>query len=98
MQVQSFRHGSLYKVLIGSYEGIRKHTAALAGACDLLVCDEGHRLKAAAGSKTMDSLLALNCKRRIILTGTPLQNNLDEFWGKSCVLAGLRQYLSSKRD
>lgn len=72
----------MYKILIASYESLRKHSADLAGYCDVLVCDEGHRLKAAAGSKTMDSLLTLSCKRRILLTGTPLQNNLDEFWGK----------------
>ena len=41
------------------------------------------RLKAAQGSKTMTSLLALGCQRRILLTGTPVQNNLDEFFGKS---------------
>ena len=41
-----------------------------------------YRLKAAQGSKTMTSLLALNCQRRILLTGTPVQNNLDEFFGR----------------
>lgn len=45
------------------------------------VCDEGHRLKAKGGNKTIDSLLALNCPKRIVLTGTPVQNNLDEFYG-----------------
>lgn len=50
------------------------------------------RLKAAQGSKTITSLLALNCQRRIMLTGTPVQNNLDEFFGKlpgaTCPYAG----------
>ena len=42
----------------------------------LQVCDEGHRLKAAAGNKTIAALTSLGCHRRIILSGTPLQNNL----------------------
>lgn len=33
------------------------------------VCDEGHRLKAKGGNKTVDSLLALNCAKRVVLTG-----------------------------
>lgn len=44
------------------------------------VCDEGHRLKAKGGNKTIDSLLALNCPKRIVLTGTPVQNNLVSAW------------------
>ena len=77
-----FKHAALFRVLVASYETLRKHTADLAGVCDVLVCDEGHRLKAAGGGKTVASLLALNCPRRILLTGTPLQNNLDEFYGQ----------------
>jgi DNA repair and recombination protein RAD54B len=45
------------------------------------VCDEGHRLKSAAGNKTIDALEDLGCLRRILLTGTPVQNALDEFYG-----------------
>jgi len=43
----------------------------------LLVCDEGHRLKAAAGNKTIDALNRLPTRRRVILSGTPVQNNLE---------------------
>ena len=46
-----------------------------------MVCDEGHRLKAAAGNKTISALLSLRCARRVLVTGTPLQNNLEEFYG-----------------
>ena len=53
---------------------MRKHAPVLAGTCDLLVCDEGHRLKSAGGSKTMDALLSIGCERRVVLTGTPVQN------------------------
>jgi hypothetical protein len=35
------------------------------------------RLKAAAGNKTIEGLQALGCARRVVLTGTPVQNNLE---------------------
>ncbi|BDA44096.1 DNA repair and recombination protein RAD54B [Coccomyxa sp. Obi] len=79
-QVLDFKAGTVWKVMVASYETLRKHTDALAGCVDLLVCDEGHRLKAAAGNKTINALLALRCPRRILVTGTPLQNNLEEFF------------------
>jgi SNF2 family DNA or RNA helicase len=49
---------------------------------DLLVCDEGHRRKNSGGSKTLSALseVAANTPRRIILSGTPVQNNLDELY------------------
>lgn len=73
--------------MVASYETLRKHADALAGSAELLVCDEGHRLKAAAGNKTTSALLALRCHRRILVTGTPLQNNLEEFFGEdTCAL------------
>lgn len=78
-----FKAGTVWKVMVASYETLRKHTDALAGCVDLLVCDEGHRLKAAAGNKTINALLALRCPRRILVTGTPLQNNLEEFFGEA---------------
>jgi SNF2 family DNA or RNA helicase len=43
--------------------------------CDLIVFDEGHRLKN-KNSKVYRKILTFGCKKRILLTGTPLQNNL----------------------
>lgn len=46
----------------------------------LLVCDEGHRLKNSVGNKTIAALSTCQTKRRLILTGTPVQNDLQEFY------------------
>ena len=46
---------------------------------DLVVCDEGHRLKNAA-IKTSVAVNDLPTMRRLILSGTPIQNDLDEFY------------------
>ncbi len=40
MQVLTFKSGVFNKLLIGSYETLRKHSADLAGSAELLVCDE----------------------------------------------------------
>lgn len=46
---------------------------------DLLIFDEGHRIKN-IDSKMCTALTGINCKRKVILTGYPLQNNLTEYW------------------
>jgi DNA repair and recombination RAD54-like protein len=70
---------SLRQVLIISYETFRIHCERFRGpgACDLLICDEAHRLKNDT-TLTNRALDALPCKRRVLLSGTPMQNHLDE--------------------
>ena len=44
-----------------------------------MICDEGHKLKNAE-IKTTKAVASLPAKKRVILSGTPIQNNLDEFY------------------
>ena len=69
-------------VLICSYEIARKYAKQIKAAePGLLVCDEGHRLKQAEGNtKTINALNSINCRHKILLTGTPMQNDLQEFY------------------
>lgn len=41
--------------------------------------DEAHRLKN-QNAKILSCLKQLPCKRILLLTGTPIQNNTDELW------------------
>ncbi|KAJ3025721.1 UNVERIFIED_CONTAM: DNA-dependent ATPase protein rad54 [Siphonaria sp. JEL0065] len=72
--------GVTQPVLIISYESLRGYSELLSRTeIGLLLCDEGHRLKN-ADSQTYVSLNGLNAKRRVILTGTPVQNDLVEYY------------------
>lgn len=80
------------KVLILSYEMYRKYDKQLQSipSNSILVCDEGHRLKNANGNKTIIALQNSNIKKRILLTGTPAQNNLSEFYAMmNIILPGI---------
>ncbi|XP_068020467.1 DNA repair and recombination protein RAD54B [Melanerpes formicivorus] len=79
-KVEEFLSSPLYSVLIISYEMLlRCLDQVQAVEFNLLICDEGHRLKNSS-IKTTTALTALSCERRIILTGTPIQNDLQEFY------------------
>jgi DNA repair and recombination RAD54-like protein len=67
-------------VIIVSYETLRLNVEELKHTkIGLLFCDEGHRLKN-ADSNTFSALNSLNVSRRVILTGTPIQNDLTEYF------------------
>ena len=52
---------------------------------DLVVMDEGHLVKN-SDSKIHDAITQINTRRRIILTGTPLQNNLSEYYTMASIV------------
>ncbi|KAK6180160.1 hypothetical protein SNE40_012358 [Patella caerulea] len=67
-------------VLIISYETFRLHSNVLhKGSAGFVICDEGHRLKNSE-NQTYQALNQLNAKRRILLSGTPIQNDLLEYF------------------
>lgn len=80
--IDCFVKTKMFNVLIASYECIRTHIKRLTkypDCCDLLVCDEAHRLKNSE-NQTSQALNSLPVKRRVLLTGTPMQNDLIEFY------------------
>ncbi|XP_033615989.1 DNA repair and recombination protein RAD54B isoform X2 [Fukomys damarensis] len=79
-KVEEFIKSVFYSVLVISYEMLLRSLDQIKNIkFDLLICDEGHRLKNSA-IKTTTALISLSCEKRIILTGTPIQNDLQEFF------------------
>ena len=67
-------------VLIASYETVRSDVAWLGGLDYLYaVLDEGHLIRNGA-SATAKATKRLKAKHRLILSGTPIQNNVLELW------------------
>lgn len=78
--LQAFVSGRCYQVMIVGYEKLRSISADLKKASiDIIICDEGHRLKTAT-NKSAQAILSLQTDRRVILSGTPIQNDLGEFF------------------
>ncbi|OQV11664.1 SWI/SNF-related matrix-associated actin-dependent regulator of chromatin subfamily A member 5 [Hypsibius exemplaris] len=72
--------GDNFDVCVTSYEMILRERAALKRIhFQYLVIDEAHRIKN-ENSKLSEFVRELHCTNRLLLTGTPLQNNLHELW------------------
>jgi SNF2 family DNA or RNA helicase len=84
-QIKSFntiKPNNTSEVLIISYDLFRMNVTVLENVKNmaLLVVDEGHRLKNTKGSLTMSALKSLPCEARLIITATPVQNNLGDMY------------------
>ena len=80
-RITDFTLGRAYSIMIIGYEKLRLVQAELQNGpgIDIVVADEGHRLKTAQ-NKSAQAIRSLKTERRIILSGTPLQNDLSEFY------------------
>nr|CAD7593222.1 unnamed protein product [Timema genevievae] len=77
---KEFANLSHMHVMLISYEMfVRYHGDMQDIQFDLLICDEGHRLKN-TNIRAATLLSQIPCKRRVLLTGTPIQNDLQEFY------------------
>lgn len=69
-----------FNVLLTTYEMVLADYSHLRGIpWEVLVVDEGHRLKN-SDSKLFSLLNTFSFQHRVLLTGTPLQNNLGEMY------------------
>ncbi|XP_019747712.1 DNA repair and recombination protein RAD54B isoform X2 [Hippocampus comes] len=79
-RIEQFVLSPLHDVLVISYEMLLRCLEQVQKVdFGLIICDEGHRLKNSS-IKTSSALSSLSCARRVILTGTPVQNDLQEFY------------------
>ncbi|EFR04027.1 DNA repair and recombination protein RAD54 [Nannizzia gypsea CBS 118893] len=80
-RLSDFTMGRSYSVMIIGYERLRSVQEQLTKGpgIDIVIADEGHRLKTVQ-NKSAQAIQSLNTSRRIILSGTPIQNELSEFF------------------
>ena len=80
-RVNDFTKGRAYNVMIVGYEKLRTISEDLkkGHGIDIVIADEGHRLKTAKNKSAL-AIRSLDTPRRVILSGTPIQNDMSEFF------------------
>ncbi|KAM7250359.1 hypothetical protein ACFE04_022242 [Oxalis oulophora] len=90
----AFRNLSLEKNVKDSHMA-KEISSALQDGPDILVCDEAHMIKNTRADTTQ-ALKLVKSQRRIALTGSPLQNNLMEYY---CMVDFVREgFLGSSNE
>uniref|UniRef100_A0A8C8RK69 DNA excision repair protein ERCC-6-like n=1 Tax=Pelusios castaneus TaxID=367368 RepID=A0A8C8RK69_9SAUR len=67
-----------YQMLINNWQQLSSFSGR-EFVWDYIILDEAHKIKSPS-AKTTKSVHAIPAKNRILLTGTPVQNNLREMW------------------
>ncbi|KAK1144706.1 helicase [Aspergillus melleus] len=80
-RITDFTRGKAYSIMVVGYEKLRTVQEGLASGAgvDIVIADEGHRLKTLQ-NKSGQAIQSLNAAKRVILSGTPIQNDLKEFF------------------
>lgn len=82
--------------VLASYETLRSQQTELGRIeWSLMVCDESHRIKNPTAQVT-HAAYAMNARNRLALTGTPVQNSLNDLWSQFDWLSP--GFLGSLRD
>ena len=80
-RLTDFTMGRAYNIMVVGYEKLRTVQEGLSkgAGVDIIIADEGHRLKTLQ-NKSGQAIQSLNANKRVILSGTPIQNDLREFF------------------
>ena len=69
-----------WDIMITTYETILRQPKFFQGIhWHMILVDEGHRLKS-VNSSVKQHLMSIPSDHNVLLTGTPIQNNMDELW------------------
>ncbi|USW51007.1 Putative helicase, DBINO domain, P-loop containing nucleoside triphosphate hydrolase [Septoria linicola] len=76
----TYNRDSPFHVLVTSYQLVVQDTAYFQKVkWQYMILDEAQAIKSSQSSR-WKSLLNFHCRNRLLLTGTPIQNNMQELW------------------
>jgi DNA helicase INO80 len=76
----TYRKDAAFHILITSYQIVVQDTSYFQRMTwQYMILDEAQAIKSSSSSR-WKSLLQFHCRNRLLLTGTPIQNNMQELW------------------